>query len=150
MCYNPKKRTRENPTVFGVSMWEVLLILVVALIALGPRQMADTARVLGKLYRDLQKMLVDVKSSVDFDTLMDSRPEPPKPPASPPPANLFQNKDAQTGPDFYAELLASSKEEDKPEQKENIDVKDKQEPQKQIEKKGAIVSENETPKAADK
>ena len=48
-------------------MWEIVLILVVALIFLGPRQLTETARVLGKLYREIQKMAFDVRNSIDFD-----------------------------------------------------------------------------------
>ena len=33
-------------------MWEVVLILVIALIFLGPRQLAETAKVAGKMYRE--------------------------------------------------------------------------------------------------
>ena len=39
-------------------MWEVVAILVVALIFLGPKQLAETARVVGKMYRELQKMML--------------------------------------------------------------------------------------------
>ncbi len=102
--------------MFGVSMWELILILVVALIALGPRQMAETAKVLGKLYRDLQRMLTDVRSTIDFDSLTNptnsssnSNPSPPPPP-TPPPANLFPEPGKKSGPDFYAELLEKSRE----------------------------------------
>ncbi len=100
-------------------MWEIVLILVVALILLGPQQLAETARVLGKLYREIQKMAFDVRNSIDFD--LDS-PEPP-PSASKPEKEtdhkivddkaLLPSPGEKTGPDFYAELLESSREEEK-------------------------------------
>ena len=48
-------------------MWEIVLILAVALIMLGPKQLTETARVMGKLYREIQKMAFDVRNSIDFD-----------------------------------------------------------------------------------
>lgn len=101
-------------------MWEVVLILVVALIFLGPQQLAETARVVGKMYRELQKMMWDIRSSVDLDSLtsMNSRNEPDQKQHDtaqrmigqgdlvPPPGE-------KTGPDFYAELLEKSAEEEK-------------------------------------
>jgi Sec-independent protein translocase protein TatA len=110
--------------VFGISMWEVVLILVVALIFLGPQQLAETARVIGKMYRELQKMMWDIRNSVDLDSLtsMDSHHE----------ETPHKNHDAaqriigqgdlvpppgeKTGPDFYAELLEKAAEEEKKEE----------------------------------
>jgi sec-independent protein translocase protein TatB len=108
--------------VFGISMWEIVLILVVALIFLGPRQLTETARVLGKVYREIQKMAFDVRNSIDFDL------EAPLPPSDThksekePDHKVTEDKTLlpqpgeKTGPDFYAELLESSKEEEKPSQ----------------------------------
>lgn len=114
--------------MFGISMWEVVLILVVALIVLGPRQLTEAAKVAGKLYREIQKMAWDVRNSIDLDSI-DSSPSspPPSPPryeplmpkSEPvePPASLkdMPAADQRTGPDFYAELLEKSKEEDESE-----------------------------------
>ena len=98
-------------------MWEIVLILVVALILLGPKQLTETARVLGKVYREIQKMAFDVRNSIDFDL------EPPPPSDSKPEKEtdhkavddkaLLPPPGEKTGPDFYAELLESSKEEEK-------------------------------------
>jgi Sec-independent protein translocase protein TatA len=101
-------------------MWEVVLILVVALVVLGPSQLMETAKVLGKLYRELQKMVMDVRNTVDIDSLTSTTPPAPQP--SPPhyePPKGFTRQDLvappgeKTGPDFYAELLAKAAEEDK-------------------------------------
>lgn len=107
--------------MFGISMWEVVLILVVALIVLGPKQLTETARVLGKLYREIQKMASDVRNSVDLDALT-STDHYPEPSAGKPESAESPKKDQtilaplgeKSGPDFYADLLESSKEE-KPE-----------------------------------
>jgi Sec-independent protein translocase protein TatA len=102
-------------------MWEIVLILAVALIMLGPKQLTETARVMGKLYREIQKMAFDVRNSIDFDLE-----EPAPRPSDAKPEKVTDHKTAddkallpppeeKTGPDFYAELLESSKEEEKPE-----------------------------------
>ncbi len=105
--------------MFGISMWELGLILLVALILLGPRQLTETAKVMGKLYREIQKLTSDLRNSVDLDSL--TNPTYPK-------ENNRQNteesseryKDEEispvpgekSGPDFYADLLESSRTED--------------------------------------
>jgi Sec-independent protein translocase protein TatA len=109
--------------VFGISMWEVVLILVVALIVLGPKQLTETARVLGRLYREVQKLASDVRNSVDLDSLTstDQYPEPPAyQPEPPPPSKEVEGvppgSGEKSGPDFYADLLESSKEEEQKEE----------------------------------
>jgi sec-independent protein translocase protein TatB len=105
--------------VFGISMWEIVLILVVALIFLGPRQLTETARVLGKIYREIQKMAFDVRNSIDFDLETPPPPTDTHKPEKELDHKLTEDKalltqsGEKTGPDFYAELLESSKEEEK-------------------------------------
>lgn len=68
--------------MFGISMWELVLIVLVALILLGPRQLTETARVVGKLYRELLRLTSEVKETINLDTLSEmSTPkyEPPPP-----------------------------------------------------------------------
>ena len=55
--------------MLDLSMGKVLLILVVALIVFGPKQVAETARVVGRLYRDLQKRVQEARESIDLETL---------------------------------------------------------------------------------
>jgi Sec-independent protein translocase protein TatA len=104
-------------------MWEVVLILVVALVVLGPRQLTEVAKALGKLYREVQKLASDVRSSVDLDALtrIDDPPDKSRQNYEPPPAvkdqELVAPPGERSGPDFYADLLESSKEpDDKPEE----------------------------------
>jgi Sec-independent protein translocase protein TatA len=103
--------------VFGVSMWELILILVVALIVLGPRQMTETAKIIGKLYRDLLHMTSDLRNSIDLDltssTGSDYRPPTYQPPSqSRPTPQAMEPGEKKTGPDFYAELLEKPDEEE--------------------------------------
>jgi sec-independent protein translocase protein TatB len=117
-------------------MWEVVLILVIALIFLGPQQLAETARVVGKMYRELQKMMWDIRNSVDLDSLtsLDSHHyEPPQknheeaqPVAGQ--GDLVPPPGEKTGPDFYAELLEKAAEEEKKaESSDSAEVQEKKE-----------------------
>jgi Sec-independent protein translocase protein TatA len=104
-------------------MWEVVLILVVALIVLGPKQLVETARVVGKVYREILKMAGDIRSSIDLDSLTPHEPRksaPYQPPSSPtyPDRDTMPPERVKSGPDFYADLLESSKEEPKQEEPE--------------------------------
>ncbi|MGC8658181.1 MAG: Sec-independent protein translocase subunit TatA/TatB [Desulfomonilaceae bacterium] len=111
--------------MFGISMYELGLIALIGLIFLGPRQLAETAKVAGKIIRELQKMASDVQSSINLD--LDPTPKPPPYSpynydsattglSSPTPSNqnldntLKASDGEKIGPDFYAELLASSAE----------------------------------------
>ncbi len=103
---------------FGISMWEIALILVLALVILGPRQLMDAAKVMGKLYREIQKITWDLRNSIDLDA-------PSRPPAQPPyPTSVSQNDsspdmdqdlissgDQKPGIDFYGDLVENSREE---------------------------------------
>ena len=98
-------------------MGELVLIMVVALIVLGPKQLLETAKVGGKLYRELVRMAGDLRNSVDLDALTsDTKPHvPPPPPVQPgaddPDKDLKPPAGEKSGPDFYADLLESAREE---------------------------------------
>ena len=111
--------------MFGISMYELGLIALIGLIFLGPRQLTETAKVVGKMVRELQKMASEVQKSIDFD--LDSptktsssssynynkdaeRFAATPPLAHDPDKGLTVNEGEKLGPDFYAELLASSAE----------------------------------------
>jgi hypothetical protein len=146
--------------VFGISMTEVVIILVVALIILGPRQLVDVAKLLGRLYREVQKLSWDIRNAVDFDSPPVS---PPHYPPAPTPMeedspedvgnDMIPASNGKSGPDFYAELLESSAEDDedlgetdsekvnsKPEEtspaEEKIENKSGDEPKEEFERTG--------------
>ncbi|MGD9817214.1 MAG: twin-arginine translocase TatA/TatE family subunit [Desulfomonilaceae bacterium] len=107
--------------MFGISMWEMALIILVGLIFLGPRQLTETARVVGRLFREIQRMAIDVKDSIDLDApIPKKKHEPPAAPPTPEPDTTEKtlNKDSlnltgeKSGPDFYAELLENAVEDD--------------------------------------
>ena len=57
---------------FGIGTLELVFILVVALLVLGPIKMVDTARTLGKYLRELQRAASEVPKLLSLDE------EPPK------------------------------------------------------------------------
>ena len=104
--------------MFDVSMSEIIVILVVALIVLGPRQLAEAARVMGKLYRDLQKMSWEIRQNVNLETLTSSLPDK-KEPADDRTDNRQSAADVvpepgeKWGADFYANLLEAPQDTDR-------------------------------------
>ena len=115
-------------------MYEVAIIMVVALIILGPRQLTEVARGAAKLYREIQKLTWDIRNSIDLDAPLPSSKESTTPTPTPTPTptessepskpaghdlDINISQDKNSGPDFYADLLEASKEEEEaPEQSE--------------------------------
>jgi sec-independent protein translocase protein TatB len=90
--------------MFGMGMGELLLILVVALLVVGPDKLPNAARAIGKGIRDFRKHTQDLqhtleqdeklgeavrelKSALRDEPLRPPRPLPPRPPPTPPVAD---------------------------------------------------------------
>ncbi len=54
--------------MFGLGMPELLVILAVALIVIGPKRLPDIAKTLGKGMREFRKATTDFKQNIDLDT----------------------------------------------------------------------------------
>jgi Tat protein translocase TatB subunit len=72
-------------------MPELLVILVVALVVLGPKRLPEVARTLGKAMAEFRRQASDVMDEFQSQTLLEDdppqRPAKPKtPPEAPPPA----------------------------------------------------------------
>ncbi|MBI4338498.1 MAG: twin-arginine translocase TatA/TatE family subunit [Chloroflexi bacterium] len=61
---------------FGIGPMELLIVLVVALLVLGPAKMADTAKSLGKAVRDLQRAASEVPRALSLDDEPKTAPAP--------------------------------------------------------------------------
>jgi len=48
----------------GIGTWEILLILILALIILGPGKLTDVARTLGRMVRAIRKASADLSTAV--------------------------------------------------------------------------------------
>lgn len=53
--------------MFGIGFQELLLILVVALVVLGPQRLPEVAKSLGKFYREIRGSIDEVKDSITKD-----------------------------------------------------------------------------------
>lgn len=67
--------------MLGMGWMEILIIVVVALLVVGPEQLPDVARTLAKTVRHVRRLVAEVRESVNLDDF--DRPAPPKPRAYP-------------------------------------------------------------------
>ncbi len=81
----------------GIGPWEILLIIILALIILGPGKLTDFARTLGKTVRAIRKASSDLTTAVTRE-LDKAQEEPPKEEKQnqPPPASSKQGSKAKT------------------------------------------------------
>ena len=63
---------------FGIGGWEILLILIIALIIWGPRRIAEIGRTLGKTVRALKKATLDLTAQVTKEIDDQERDQPPR------------------------------------------------------------------------
>ena len=64
----------------GIGIWEILVILVVALLVLGPGRVPEIARTLGKTMRAIKKASADLTTNItrELETTQNEPPSPPK------------------------------------------------------------------------
>src|SRR3954454_12562836 len=95
--------------MFGLGMGELLVILVIALLFLGPKKLPDVATSLGKAIRSFRKATRDLTDQLDIDEEVKQplrdlqaplRHEPPPP--LPNPRQAPANTTAATGPGLAA------------------------------------------------
>ncbi|MBU4002159.1 MAG: Sec-independent protein translocase protein TatB, partial [Proteobacteria bacterium] len=53
--------------MFGIGMPEMILILAVALIVIGPKKLPDLAKSLGKAMREFKNATAEIKDSLNVD-----------------------------------------------------------------------------------
>ena len=61
------RRERKREAMFSLGTTEILVILVVALLVIGPSKLPDVARTLGKGMAEFRRMSSDVKKTVDLE-----------------------------------------------------------------------------------
>jgi TatA/E family protein of Tat protein translocase len=89
--------------MFGIGTPELLLILVVALIVIGPKKLPDIAKALGRALGEFRRATDGIKENLDIANInqwtpQDFSPPPPKPQTTPPDTagNSTPAKDAKT------------------------------------------------------
>ncbi len=53
--------------MFGLSMTEIILIAIIALVVVGPKKLPDIAKSIGKGYGEFKRTFNDLKESVNID-----------------------------------------------------------------------------------
>ncbi len=67
--------------MFGVGWAELLVILAVALVVVGPEKLPEVARGLGRLYGQLYRTLTEARESLRAEADLSRLDPPPDPPA---------------------------------------------------------------------
>ena len=53
--------------MFGIGMQEILLILVIALVVIGPKKLPEVAKALGKGYGEFRRAFEEMRNSINVD-----------------------------------------------------------------------------------
>ena len=61
--------------MFGIGMQEVLIILVIALVIIGPKKLPEIAKALGKGYGEFRRAFEDMKDTINVDVRTDEERE---------------------------------------------------------------------------
>lgn len=61
--------------MFGLSMTELLVVLAVALLVIGPKQLPQLARTLGKTLRDVRRATDDLRDTFEREVMDEPRPK---------------------------------------------------------------------------
>ena len=92
----------ELKPMFGIGPLELTVILVVALLVMGPKKLPQLARTLGRGLAEFRRASNDLKRSIDMD-LEEHKIEPPAGPAQTGVSNVAAKQDAKVDEDPLAQ-----------------------------------------------
>jgi sec-independent protein translocase protein TatA len=79
--------------MLNIGPQELLIVLIIALVVVGPQRLPELGRTIGKVLREFRKIQDDVKDTLKFD--LDDDPEPyVRPKKSPRPSKPEENGEA--------------------------------------------------------
>ena len=103
--------------MFGIGLPEILVILVIALIFIGPQKLPDIAKALGRAVGEFKRATEDIKSSIDVDINSPVTEEPPKQKEKKKGIDIKKEEGEDTHPVHPKGHTTSKKEEEIPSQK---------------------------------
>ena len=95
---------------FNIQGPELILILIIALIVIGPGKLPDVGAALGRSIREFRKAATDVKDATSLE------PKPATPPTPPIPVARVEAPPVVTSPDAPAEAVLPGASTDRPEE----------------------------------
>lgn len=73
--------------MFGLGMSEIMLVLVLALVVIGPKKLPEVAKALGKGYGEFKRAMTDFKDAVNVDFEDEKKSE-----SKPDLSDIYENK----------------------------------------------------------
>lgn len=106
--------------MFGLSFGEILVLGVMALILIGPKQLPEVARNIGRFMNDLKRategLTADLKKQAKVEFDLNDRPAPPQVPPAARPVPSVENKEhpAASESAFAAPVAPAAEKKDEP------------------------------------
>jgi Tat protein translocase TatB subunit len=100
--------------VFNLGLGEIAVVLVVALIFLGPKMLPEIATGLGKVIREIRKATADIRQDIELDDMIRKPLQELRDAATLPPEELKRRDEARAAQRKAAEEEAKRKQQPRP------------------------------------